>query len=78
MQFTDTDLALLDCVVTSQLHELKAYVGELNRVENPAKYQMEQLEFYKKMVEKCERLLKKIRQTSKAALNSRKGQLNEH
>lgn len=78
MRFTEEDLALLDCVVTSQIYELKTHVVELSQLETPANYQMEQLEIYEKMVGKCERLLNKIRQPSKVALNSTKGQLDEN
>lgn len=78
MRFTQKDLTLLDCVVTSQIYELKAHVAELSQLETPANYQMEQLEIYEKMVEKCERLLNKIRRTSKVALNPTKGQIDEN
>lgn len=61
VKFTEKDLMLLDCVVTSQIYEIKSNVSKLKLLENPANYQKEQLEIYDKLLGQCERVLDKIK-----------------
>lgn len=59
--FTKKDLMLLECVVSSQIYELKANISKLKLVETPANYQKEQLVIYEKLLRNCERVLIKIK-----------------
>lgn len=59
--FTKKDLMLLECVISSQIYELKVNIAKLKFVENPANYQKEQLAIYEKLLVNCERVLKKIK-----------------
>lgn len=59
--FTKRDLMLLECVVSSQIYELKSNISKLKLVEKPANYQKEQLGIYEKLLGNCERVLKKIK-----------------
>lgn len=60
-RFTEKDLMLLECVVTSQIYEIKSNVAKLKLLKNPANYQKEQLDIYDKMLGQCERVLRKIK-----------------
>ena len=59
--FTKKDLMLLECVVSSQIYELKANISKLKLVKKPANYQKEQLGIYKRLLGNCKRVLKKIK-----------------
>ena len=59
--FTEKEMMLLECVVTSQIYGIKGNIAALKLLENPANYQKEQIEIFEKLLLDCGEVLEKIK-----------------